>query len=350
MDYLNFESHRTIKVLMTGAGAPGGPGIIKALKQGPFHLFTGDCNPVASGRFLSENFVELPQAESDEFIPFMLQFCKANDIEVIFPLVTRELFKLAECKEEFLSQNIKIIVSDYNSLSVANDKGKLYKHLIQQQIAVPEFAVVSTLESLEKAVYDLGYPQKSVCIKPTVSNGSRGVRILQEDIDEFDLLFHHKPTNLYSTLDKMKDILSGKAFPELLVSEYLPGHEFTIDTIVKEGKAKLLLPRIRSKMNGGISVQGTFLKHDLIIDYCKQIIQSLNLSGPIGLQVKGNVSGDYRILEINPRIQGTSVAALGIGINLPVLAMMQEYTDISFDRIPIQWGKSFVRYYEEVFY
>jgi carbamoyl-phosphate synthase large subunit len=130
----------------------------------------------------------------------------------------------------------------------------------------------------------------------------------------------------------------------------LPGEEFTVDTIVQQGKPKLILPRIRTKMNGGISVQGTFIKHDAIIDYCTQIIQSLNLSGPIGLQVKANVEGEYRILEINPRIQGTSVAALGIGINLPVLAVMQEYTDICFDQLPIEWGRSFVRYYEEVFY
>ena len=335
---------------MTGAGAPGGPGIIKALKQGPFNLFTGDCNSLASGRFLSDKFVELPQAGSKEFIPFVLKFCKENNIEVIFPLVTRELFKFAEHKEEFLSQNIRVIVSDYNSLSIANDKGKLYQHLYRHQIAVPAFEIATTLEELENAVRRLGYPKKPVCIKPTVSNGSRGVRVLQEDIDEFDLLFHHKPTNLFSTLDRIKIILQNRDFPELLVSEYLPGDEFTIDTIVHNGKPKLILPRKRSKMNGGISVQGTFIKHDAIIEYCETIISSLHLSGPIGLQVKANSDGDYRILEINPRIQGTSVAALGIGINLPVLAILQEYTDICFDELPIEWGKSFVRYYEEVFY
>lgn len=335
---------------MTGAGAPGGPGIIKALKQGTVDLYTGDCNPVASGRFLSEKFIELPKAGSNEFIPFILQFCLQNGIEVIFPLVTSELFKLAQHKQTFLDNGIKILVSDYGSLSIANDKGKLYTHLYQQGISVPSFQIISTVEGLQDAATKLGYPQKPVCIKPTVSNGSRGVRILQENVDEFDLLFHYKPNNLYATLDKITQILKNKRFPELLVSDYLPGDEYTIDTIVQKGIPKLILPRIRTKMNSGISVQGTFIKQDEIIAYCDDILRSLHLSGPIGLQVKADRNGKFKLLEINPRIQGTSVAAMGMGINLPVLAVMQEFTEFQLDQTEIEWGKSFVRYYEELFY
>jgi carbamoyl-phosphate synthase large subunit len=350
MDYLAQAGNRKIKVLMTGAGAPGGPGIIKSLQKGPVDLYTGDCNPLASGRFLNEKFVELPKADQDDFIPFILNFCTSNAIEIVFPLVTKELFLFAKHKKLFSEKNIKVLVSDYESLSIANDKAKLYAHLYDRNIPVPSFITVGTLEDLKKAVTELGYPRKPVCIKPAVSNGSRGVRVLQENVDEFDLLFNYKPTNLFSTLDKLTEILKGKPLPELLVSEYLPGDEYTIDTIVQNGLPKIILPRIRSKMNGGISVQGTFIKNDEIIAYCDEIIRSLNLSGPIGLQVKEDVNGKFKLLEINPRIQGTSVAALGMGINLPLLAVMQELYPVNFSEIKIEWGTSFVRYYEELFY
>lgn len=339
-----------IKVLMTGAGAPGGPGIIKALQQAGFDLYVGDCNLFASGRFLNDKFVQLPEAGSDEFIDFTLLFCIENRIEVIFPLVTKELFKFAKHKERFKKNGIRIIVSDYESLAVANDKGKLYTHLFKQEIPVPAFKIVTTVNDLKQAAYELGYPDNPVCIKPSVSNGSRGVRILQNSIDEFDLLFNHKPNNLYSSLEKIIEILGSRSFPELLVSEYLPGNEYTIDTLVYEGEAKLVLPRIRTKMNGGISVQGTFIKNEEIITYCEQIIGTLQLSGPIGLQVKEDINGTFKLLEINPRIQGTSVAALGMEINLPALAVQQEFTPVDFSAFPIKWGTSFVRYYEELFY
>jgi carbamoyl-phosphate synthase large subunit len=350
MDHLTTFNPGKIKVLMTGAGAPGGPGIIKALQQAGFDLYVGDSNAFASGRFLNDKFVQLHQADSVAFIDFILSFCIENSIQVIFPLVTKELFKFAKHKQQFKENGISIVVSDYDSLSIANDKGKLYTHLYNHQVVVPTFKIVATINDLKQAVYELGYPAKPVCIKPTVSNGSRGVRILQKDIDEFDLLFNYKPNNLFSSLEKLLEILENKSFPELLVSEYLPGDEFTIDTLVCQGIPKLILPRIRSKMNGGISVQGTFLKNDEIINYCSQIIGTLNLSGPIGLQVKEDVNGAFKLLEINPRIQGTSVAALGININLPALAIQQEFTPIDLSNLHIKWGTSFVRYYKELFY
>ena len=350
MDHLKSHQSSSVKVLMTGAGAPGGPGIIKALQTAGYDLYVGDANPTASGRFLNDKFVQLPEAGSEEFIKEIFSFCIDNQIQIIFPLVTKELFKLAEHKKKFADQSIKIIVSDYESLCIANDKGKLYHHLKYNGIVVPEFRIAANLQELKEAVIQLGYPQKAVCIKPTVSNGSRGVRILQKNISEYDLLFNQKPNNLYSTLERIAEILNGTSFPELLVAEYLPGEEYTIDTIVHKGIPKLILPRVRLKMNGGISVQGTFLQNKEIITYCGDVIKSLNLSGPIGLQVKKAEDGTYKILEINPRIQGTSVAAMGLGINLPALAVEQEFEEADFASINIKWGTSFVRYYQEIFY
>lgn len=338
------------KVLLTGAGAPGGPGIIKALKQAGFELHTSDCNDKASGRFLHSNFVQIPKAEDESFIPFVFEYCKQNKIDVVFPLVTKELFKFSEAKQQFGIHGIKTIVSEIESLQVANDKGKLYQHLASHGIPVPKFEIVHDVTSLSKAVERLGYPNVPVAIKPTISNGSRGVRILHENADEFSLLFNQKPSHLYTSLSAISKILAQRKFPPLLISDYLPGPEITIDTIVQEGIPKLILPRTREKINGGISMQGTFVNNNKVIDYCTKIIRSLNLSGPIGLQVKEDVNGEYKILEINPRIQGTSVAALGIGINLPALAVEQEFGPVEIDASTIAWGTSFVRYYEEAFY
>lgn len=342
---------RKTRILLTGAGAPGGPGIIKALLlNSSFDLYTCDSDAFASGRFLGQPFIQIPKAADENFISFILGFCIENRINAILPLVTSELSHFAKQKALFLEHGIHVIVSGYQDLCTANDKGALYQHLVNNNIHVPEFKIVTTLGELADAAQQLGYPKLPVCIKPTLSNGSRGVRILQEEKSEFDLLFYSKPNHLYSTLDHISKILAEKKFPELLVSEYLPGMEFTIDAIVQKGIPQLILPRSRTKINAGISIQGTFIKHAEIINYCDQILRTLNLSGPIGLQVKEDVSHQFQLLEINPRIQGTSVAALGIGINLPALAIQQEYEPIDIDYSTIKWGTSFVRYYEELFY
>ena len=84
--------------------------------------------------------------------------------------------------------------------------------------------------------------------------------------------------------------------------------------------------------------------------YVNKIVETLpGLNGPIGFQVKESASGDFLLLESNPRIQGTSTAAMGLGINLPLNSV---YSAIG-RRIPtvnLKSGVCFSRYYEEVFY
>jgi carbamoyl-phosphate synthase large subunit len=339
-----------IKVLMTGAGAPGGPGIIRCLQADDrIELIVCDANENASGRFLNKSFFQCPSASDPEFVDFMLAKCKELGINVLFPLVTRELFLFADNRARFEAGKTKVIVSPNADLNIANDKSKLHLHLAAQHIPTPNFRIVNTLVELEKAFADLGYPHKKVCIKPSVSNGSRGVRIIDPKANDYDLLFNEKPNSLYMRKEDLFRILEGRQFPELLVAEVLPGEEFTIDTLMNNGNALLIAPRLRSKMNGGISIAGEFIKNEEIISYIQQIADTLNLHGPIGYQVKRADDGRFKILEINPRIQGTSVSLMGAGINLPLLAVLQE-AGMPVEIPEISWGTKFVRFYEEVYY
>jgi len=163
-------------------------------------------------------------------------------------------------------------------------------------------------------------------------------------------LFNHKPGNTSITYGEAVRILSLKPFPELLVSEYLPGDEYSIDCIASHGKAKLIVPRLRIKMVNGISTGGVFVKDETLEKYCMQIIEAIGLHGNIGIQVKRNASGVPLLLEINPRVQGTIVAGLGAGVNLPLLAVKQE-TGMSIEprEMEVAWGTKFYRYWTEVY-
>ena len=61
--------------------------------------------------------------------------------------------------------------------------------------------------------------------------------------------------------------IGPKKIPNLLVSEYLPGPELTIDTIVNNGSVVDCLIRTRSKINNGISVAGSFIRNDAVYKY-----------------------------------------------------------------------------------
>lgn len=341
------------KILMTGSGAPGGPGIFKALEaSGLFEVHTCDMNPLAAGILLNQEKSHIVPAASDpNFISSMLEICSAQKISLILPLVTMELFEFSKNRHLFEEKGIKVLVSDYETLRVLNNKAELLKHLQNTGIAHPKFSIVKDVDALVAEIFEIGYPEKPVVIKPSVGNGSRGIRILDPDVDGYELLFNKKPSSLYSSLDEIRVAIGEKPIPEMVVSEYLPGDELTIDAIVNNGSILELMIRTRESMRSGISTSGRFIENQEVDAYVSAIIESLDIKtlvGNIGFQVKQSEAGDFLLLESNPRIQGTSVAALGCGVNLPSIAVNAalgnhlEYTKAEF--------VYFSRFYDEVFH
>jgi len=337
---------------MTGAGAPGAAGIIKCLHQNPkFNVIGVDANKDAVGQHLLSEFQTIPFAEEEQFIPAVLNICREKNIHALLPLVTRELIPLASHYSAFEAAGTKLPISSQASLEIANNKSRLYEFLQWRNIPVPGFRVVETVEQFREAASELGYPQKTICFKPSVSNGSRGFRIISEKINETELLFDHKPNSVHIRMEQALALLSAGKFPELLVSEYLSGPEYSIDCLANRGESILILPRLRIKMVEGISVAGEFQKEDDIINYCGRIIRELQLHGNVGIQVKRTETGECLLLEINPRVQGSISACLGAGINLPELAVKQELgIKISANELQPKWGVKFSRYWSEVFY
>jgi carbamoyl-phosphate synthase large subunit len=342
----------SIHILMTGGGAPGAAGILNCLqKEGGWKVTVADANPEAYGKYLCDDFVTIPVAIAPLFTDELLRICAERKIDVIMPLVTRELLPLATEKEKFEKEGVRIVVGSAASVDIANDKGKLYQFLDWRGITVPAFRIINTVEQFVIAVKELGYPESAVCFKPTVSNGSRGFRILSEKVNELDLLLNQKPTAGYISLDEAARILSQGSFPDLLVTELLPGEEYSVDCLAKHGEMRLAVPRLRKKMINGISVEGEVLENEQIINYCRQIIESLQLHGNIGIQVKKAGSGEFLVLEINPRVQGSISACLGAGVNLPVLSVKQELgLEIAPSELQVKWGTRFSRYWQDLFY
>lgn len=337
---------------MTGAGAPGAAGIIKCLLQDEsVQLTVADADENALGKYLHPQFVKIPKAEDSTFVEELLSLCQNKHIAVILPLVTRELFPLSQHRQQFAEVGTKVLVSAHPAIQIANNKAACYRFLQQANIPVPAFRLVTTTEEFMHAAVELGYPQKPFCFKPCVANGSRGFRIVTNDINEADLLFLSKPYNPYITYPHALTILSSQPFPPLVLTEYLPGEEYSVDCLANHGKTVIAVPRLRRKMINGISVQGKFVQDEAIIHYCAAMIEAVGLHGNIGIQAKRSKEGSPLLLEINPRVQGTIVSALGAGVNLPLLAVRQELgLEVKKEELQVNWKTAFSRYWTEVFY
>lgn len=341
-----------VHILMTGVGAPGAAGIIKCLMQAEtIHLTIADADDHALGRYMGLPFFQIPGANEDHFTESLLSLCIRENINIVLPLVTKELLPLSQNKQRFEEAGSRILVSSSEAILIANNKAVCYQFLEEKGIKVPRFFVAKTTEEFIHAAFELGHPQEPFCFKPSISNGSRGFRIVWDGINEAEQLFQYKPYNTYITYTHAVKILSSQPFPPLVLSEYLPGEEYSVDCLANRGKAILVVPRLREKMINGISVKGQFVHDEEIIRYCTKIIEAIGLHGNIGIQLKRSSEGIPLLLEINPRVQGTIVAGLGAGVNLPFLAVKQELgIPISPEEMVVRWGTGFSRYWTEVFY
>lgn len=336
-------------VLITGAGSPGGPGIIKSIHQ-KYTVHGADADPKATGKGLCSVFHTIPKASNKNFIQELLAIVETHHIHVLIPLVTKELELFSSHILAFEKLNCKVVVNALTSLQICNNKNYLLQKIQAAGLEIPEYIAVNNVQDLANASKELNYPEKTICVKPSESNGMRGFRIINSSIDRAALFWNEKPNNAHCTMEELRQIL-GVAFREILVMEYLPGKEYTVDCIAHRGKAKLILPRERLRINNGISTRGKFVNHTGIIDYCTRIIELFDLHGPIGVQLKEDANGIPKMLEINPRLQGTTVSAEGLGINIPDISIQQALgTEPELNGGELDWGKEFGRYYTEIFW
>jgi len=343
---------KEITILITGAGAPGAPSIIQSLRivNRKIKIIGVDMDKNAIGFTMVDKYYLISPAGDKNFIKNVLKIAKKEKVDVIIPLVTKELLKFSENIKLFQKENIKVSVSKLSGLKTANNKYLLMKHCLKHNIPAPNFKLVKNYNTFKKTVSELGYPKNNVCFKPPISNGMRGFRTLTETIDRLDLLINHKPNNALTTLGEISPVLkNAKPFPELLVMEYLPGQEYSVDVLVDNGKCIVVVPRSRDKLKMGISFVGTTVEDKEIIKYSKKIVETLKLNGNIGLQFKRDKNGIPKIIESNPRVQGTMILATAANANL-VYGTVQLALKEKLKPFKIAWGTKMIRYWKEIYY
>lgn len=334
----------------SGAGAPGFAGIVKCLKQGDLcQVFAGDCEDGVYGSRLADFFYVVPKSNHPDYLEVILSIACKEKIDVILPITTHELNILVSNKESFEKQSIKVIVSDLECLKIANDKGLLHQFALNNNIPVPEGFVVHNKNQWQNSVNELQLKHHLICFKPVLGNGSRGFGIVSKELN--DAFLTTKPTSFPLLKEEWILRLPETFGIPLLVTEFLPGIEYSVDLICKNGEVLICIPRSRDKMIGGISVAGQIVNDEDIISQSKHLVESLKLDGPIGIQWRRDINGIAKLMEINPRLQGTTSAILLAGVNLPLIAVLlslekgEELSKLDF--VPV-WKTKFTRFWEDV--
>lgn len=336
-----------LKIIVTGAGAPGIQGTLFSLRNNydkrSVHIIGTDTNDFVIGKYLCDEFYVIsPAKDSEKYLNDIFNICITNNVDVILPQNTSELSILAEKKEFFRSKGIYVSVSAKQAMDVANDKYRLFEIAQSIGIKTAEFYLTNDFSALKDAAIRLGWPNRKIVVKPPVSNGSRGVRIISEDIDRKKAFYNEKPSSLYITIDELYSVL-GDDFPELIVMEYLPGDEYTVDTF-RDKNQLISIPRKRIAIRSGITFAAALEKNEMLIKQSNLLAEKIGLNYCFGFQYKASQDGQPLLLESNPRIQGTMVMSTLANANI-IYSAVKSVLNEEVPQFEINWDTKLLRYW-----
>ena len=102
--------------------------------------------------------------------------------------------------------------------------------------------------------------------------------------------------------------------------EYLPGTEYSVDAF-RGQKAEIALPRSRDKIVNGISFETTLADRSDLSEFTLKAAKRIGLKYAFGFQYKLDADGIPKVLECNPRVQGTMAASMQSGVNIIWMAV-----------------------------
>ena len=314
---------KDITLLMTGVGGPGALGYIYSLqKNGERSIrFIGtdisdQVDPATRQQLAA--FFRIPRAGTDAYLPALLTLCRAQSVDVLLPLNTVELDCLSMHRRQFEAFGTRICVPDWEQLMVINNKSKLLAKLKTLGIKTPAFYSVGTVPDFEAASKALGFPQRPIVVKRPDGNGSRGLRFLDASVSNAALFLDQKPRSAYISYTAMLEMLP-EVFERtsLIVMEMLSGQEYSVDSFADHGRTVRSVCRHVDVIEDSNDVDATIDQQADVLQYCGRINAALRLDGVIGYGIKRNAEGLPRILEINPRLQATTILSVIGGVNYP---------------------------------
>jgi carbamoyl-phosphate synthase large subunit len=134
----------------------------------------------------------------------------------------------------------------------------------------------------------------------------------------------------------------GSDFPPLLIMEYLPNAEYSVD-VLKTNKYTII-PRKRDSIQSGITFHGTVEYHEDLIRYAQKLGDAIGLKYAFGFQFKLDHQNIPKLLESNPRVQGTMVLSTFAGANI-IYAAVKHALQEKVPDFDIAWGTRILRYW-----
>lgn len=276
--------------------------------EGQVHVCNSDDLTVAF--HYADKSVISPLIYDDNYIPFLLDYCKENKIDILISLFDIDLLVLARNKERFSAIGTRVIVSHPELIEICNDKWKTYLFLKENGFHVPKtyLTLHQVMLALERG--EIHYP---VVVKPRFGCGSIALSIAR---DEMALLYYYSRNNRAVNNTYLK-YESAAVEEKILYQECLEGQEYGVDLINDlQGNPRNVIPKRKLAMRAGETDIAEISDNPAIRAEAERLAR---LTGHIGNMDCDFflVDGKPYVLEMNARFGGGYPFSHMAGCDLP---------------------------------
>ncbi len=240
----------------------------------------------------------MPSVGRIEYIPSLLGIVRKHRIGLVVPLTDLDLRSLARQRDQFTGEGCTVMIGSEPVVALCRDKARINSLLTQAGLSTIR---TCTLREFRTQPF---YP---CFVKPVRGSAGVGAGVINNEKE----LTAHVAT--YGDL--------------LLVQDYVPGQEFTVDVYrSRDGQVRCVVPRQRLVVRSGEVEKGVTVHDPELIEATTKLASLLDdMWGVFCCQCRrpGGNGGAPRFFEINPRFGGGSVLSIAAGADLP-LYLLQE--------------------------
>lgn len=294
---------RTLNALVLGVGGNVSQSIQKAiaLSSVPTRVVAACISPDAPGLYLADSAYLSPLAHDDEFVPWLLETCERERIDVILSGSEAVLDVLAPLAQQIRRETGAFsLVSSPEILRTGRDKLLTCRWLEERGLPVPGYAEVGDQRAVDRLLERCGFP---LVAKPRFGKGGDAILRLDDE--------RHLGEVLRAT-----DMGLGRRAPDMILQQYLgsDAEEFTAGCFCDADGAVVGTIVMRRALRSGTTVTAELGRFPEVREAASAIVAALQPLGPCNVQLRMH-DGRAVPFEINPRFSGTTGVRARMGFN-----------------------------------
>lgn len=283
-----------VKVLVTGAGALLGQGVIRSLLESSLgaEVVAADPSEHAAGLYWVARRYRLPLAADPRYLDVLEDVLARERPDAVLVGTDVELPILAAHRDRLeRAHGTRVVVSDPRVVRIADDKYETFRFLRAAGLDAPDSALPDEPGAVDALIARVGFP---LVVKPRIGARSVGVSVARDR-------------------DELARALAGRA--GLIVQEHVASErdEYTAGALYFDGACRAAIV-MRRDLRDGNTYRAFVEPFPRLVAAVRALAEALRPYGPANFQFR--LDGErVKVFEINARFSGTTPLRMRAGFN-----------------------------------